>query len=168
MTGLFSHAPQEPDDETAGTAPLPARTAAVRVPVDAEHAFEGFTEYIHLWWPADRHSRLGAGSHFSLDRDGLQEENDAGEAHAWAELVRAEPPGLLELRLLHLHEQAPPSHLALRFVDAGGVDAGDAGTEVRLEHGGWAAGRAGEAQYAASGYWSDVLDAYGRFMGSGR
>ncbi len=134
----------------------------MHVPVDAEHAFEGFTEYIHLWWPAGRHSRLGVGSHFSLDRDGLQEEDDAGQVQIWGELGRAEPPGLLELRILHPREQAAPTDLRLHFVDAGG-----AGTDVRLEQSGWAAGRAGELQYAASDHWSDVLEAYARFMGAG-
>ncbi|GHD10694.1 SRPBCC domain-containing protein [Zhihengliuella salsuginis] len=160
MQGLFSHAPTPDPDPTPDEDSGPLRFT-VRVPVADGKAFEGFTEYIHLWWPADEYSRFGSGTHMSLDQDGLAEETDSGEHCQWASLHEATAPTRLELRCTYDFEDLPPSRVVVTFVDEGGE------TDVTLTHDHLSAGADGRRQSEAYSFWAEILGRFGRFMGAG-
>lgn len=158
MQGLFSHAAApEPDRDSAGDAePL---HFTVRVPVGVDEAFEGFTEYIHLWWPVSEHSRFGESAHMSLDVDGLSEESPTGQSCRWATLLEARAPERIELRCTYDFEELPPSRVVVTFEDDEG------GTRVDLDHDDLAPGADGRRQAQAYASWDPILDRFVRFMG---
>lgn len=62
MSSLFSHAqdPSESDSDSAND-PLAPVVNTVVVPGSVAHAFAGFTDHTHLWWPLE--NRLFAVRH---------------------------------------------------------------------------------------------------------
>ena len=159
MDGLFSHAASSGDDFEE-SAPLPEFIHTVSVPVPIDQAFEGFTDYIHLWWPVNVYSHFGPGSHVSFSQGQLLEESEEGEQHLWGAVVDLDVPARIVLDFSLGMESAAPTKLAFEFADSG------TGTAVTVRHGGWARGSAGEAQYARYARWPEVIAYYARFMGA--
>ncbi|GAB3755599.1 hypothetical protein GCM10027591_04680 [Zhihengliuella somnathii] len=155
--GLFSHA--QPSSPAATTESVEPIYQQVDVPVDTDRAFEGFTEYIHLWWPAEIHSKFGPGTHVSLDAEGLGEESESGEHYLWAALQHAEAGAHLELRFTEGFEHLAPSRVRVSFTAT--VD----GARIDVVHD-WFDSAEGRAQRERYGFWSRALHRYARFMGA--
>lgn len=159
MDGLFSHAePFSTSGQDSRPTP-PARVHSVRVPVPADQAFEGFIDYVHLWWPVGTFSALGPGSHVGFENDGLVEESDDGRVHLWGTIERVEPPNVLELSFTLGMERHPATRVRLDVQSVG------PGAEVTLTHDGWSDGDAGQEQYEKYSQWPEILSYYARFMG---
>lgn len=159
MDGLFSHA-AAPDDNFKDSVPLPELIHSISVPVPVDQAFEGFTDYINLWWPVNVYSHFGPGSHVSFSQGQLLEESDEGRQHLWGSIVDFEVPERIVLDFTLGMENAAPTRLEFEFADSG------AGSEVTLRHGGWARGALGVAQYERYARWPEVIEYYARFMGA--
>jgi uncharacterized protein YndB with AHSA1/START domain len=160
MDGLFSHAEPRPEESGTDQSGLPAVTFTVAVPVEPDQAFEGFTDYIHLWWPVKAYSAFGSGTHPAFERDSLYEEAEDGRQYQWARMVRLEPPELLELAFTMWMDQHPPSRVVVRFH---GNPTG--ATDVVVTHDGWTQGSAGREQFERYKGWPEILGYYARFMG---
>lgn len=160
MDGLFSHAASASEPGHQGDYRLPERRHTVIVPVPADQAFEGFTDYIHLWWPVGEFSEFGSGSHVIFVRGDLLEESEDGDTHLWGKIVHLDAPQSIVMDFTMGLESLPPTHLSLEFHEQG------SGTEVVLTHDGWASGDAGQEQYEEYSNWPEILDYYARFMGA--
>ncbi|MHA7264472.1 SRPBCC family protein [Arthrobacter sp. TMN-37] len=163
MSGLFSHAAPEP--AAGGTAA--DVSASVRVAADVVDAFSGFTEHLHLWWPAAELSVWGAGSFFDLEDGVFVETSTEDEEAVWAEVLEREDQreGYRALSLLWRHRPgtAPATSVSLSFTASGGEGQG---TRVEVVHGGWTrqADPDGLRERYAS-FWPLALARYARFMG---
>jgi uncharacterized protein YndB with AHSA1/START domain len=106
-----------------------------RVECSPEHAFEIWTARTSLWWPAD---------HTVSGEDGLDvviepcvggriyERSTSGREDDWGEVLTWEPPRRLAY-LWHLRaDLADATEVEIVFASAG-----DAATEIRIEHRGW-------------------------------
>ncbi len=112
MDGLFSHAASSGDDSEV-SAPLPELIHSVSVPVPVDQAFEGFTDYIHLWWPLNVYSHYGPGSHVSFSQGQLLEESEEGQQHLWGSVVDLEVPARIVLDFSLGMENAAPTRLCI-------------------------------------------------------
>ena len=162
MNSLFSHA-QEPsgnDDESALEALDPVVQTVV-VPGSVAHAFAGFTDHTHLWWPLESHSVYGAGSYVEFEENLILETADDGRTTIWGTLDDWQPP-------LSFHATWHPGTTALWSTELlVAFRAVPDGTEVRVFHEGWegAEDPAGtRAKYVRD--WPAVLARYARFMGA--
>ncbi|NJC21272.1 uncharacterized protein YndB with AHSA1/START domain [Arthrobacter pigmenti] len=155
MSDLFSHAdPLPPADDSAPA----ARTVAVHVPAEIERAWAGFTEYIHLWWPA-AYSGYGEGTHVAFEDGLLLEENEEGTQQVWARIRETDPPRMLELSWVLAGDPTQPTRVSVQ------LESIDEGTTVTLVHDGWASGSGGSLQYEKYSDWQAILAQYRRFMG---
>ncbi|WP_026551214.1 SRPBCC domain-containing protein [Arthrobacter sp. H20] len=157
MTDLFSDAspPQPAPDRLA------ALEFGITVPVPPEHAAAGFSEHIHLWWPAGELSVWGSESFFDLENRALVETSTDDEEAVWAEVSRADDGRRLEMIWRHQPDGGVPTEVTIVFHD----DA-DSGSRVSLVHGGWtaeASSREDRAIYEA--FWPLALEKFCRFMG---
>ncbi|PQZ88109.1 hypothetical protein CQ018_16795 [Arthrobacter sp. MYb227] len=159
MDVIFSHAAPSEDDDRGGEG-LPAHIHSVLVPVHADQAFEGFTDYLHLWWPLGVYSHFGSGSHISFSQGQMIEESEDGDQHLWGEIIDFEMSQRIVINFSLGMESAPSTRLEFTFAEAG------TGTEVGLRHEGWARGSAGKAQYERYERWGEVIEYYARFMGA--
>ncbi|GAB3535867.1 hypothetical protein GCM10027403_14670 [Arthrobacter tecti] len=155
MSDLFSHA--DPLPLADGSAPA-ARSVAVHVPAAIESAWTGFTEYIHLWWPAG-YTGSGEGTHVAFEGGLLLEENEEGTQQVWARIRETDPPRMLELSWVLAWDPTQPTRVNVQF------ESNDVGTTVRLVHDGWASGSGGSLQYEKYSDWPAILGQYRRFMG---
>ncbi|MBV1778800.1 SRPBCC domain-containing protein [Paeniglutamicibacter sp. ABSL32-1] len=160
MDGLFSHAASANEPGSQDDYRLPERRHTVDVPVSADQAFEGFSEYIHLWWPVNKFSHFGPGSHVTFDQGSLLEESEDGELHLWGKVVHLDAPHTIVLDFTLGMETAPPTHVSLDFRERG------TGADLVLIHDGWSAGYVGQEQYEHYTQWPEILDYYARFMGA--
>jgi uncharacterized protein YndB with AHSA1/START domain len=154
------------------TAPLPDRVhVSVFVQVPPAAAFAAFTEQIDRWWrrgpmyriagrsPGTMHleTRLGGRIFEAYDRDKLHE---VGQVVAW------QPPEHFAFTWRSIaFTRGETTRVDVRFVARG------AGTEVTLEHSGWAAipddhpvrhGKLGSAFLSVIGrWWADLLTSLG-------
>lgn len=157
MNSLFSHG--ETATPTGAPADPPvAITAEVTVPRNPDDSFVGFTDGIHLWWPADQTS-FGDGTHPEFTDGDLFEEDPSGRIALWATVQGLATEGSLELAWHYGGNPNFSSHVAISFTPHG------TGTQVRVVHDGWAAGGHGHEQLAAAPDWPVVLACYQRFMG---
>lgn len=157
MSSLFSHAGTGADPEIRAEAPG-SRIAAVVVPAGPEHAFEGFTDYIHLWWPTEC-TDFGEGTFVEFDDGVLIEESDDGEEAVWARERSRATPHQLVLSWENGWDPFAPSRVRLDFARNG------TGTTVTLTQDGWESGSGGREQYDQYNDWPRILDRYLRFMG---
>lgn len=158
MDGIFSHAPKRRSEFAQGNG-LEARTAAVQVPVQAEFAFDGFTDGVHLWWPMAAYSGYGAEAHASFEGRRLIETASDGREQLWAEVREWLPPSSLVLDWYLAGNPLAPTTLTVKF------DPVEGGTRVTLVHNGWANGVLGREQYDKYCDWPLILAKYARFMG---
>lgn len=106
MQNLFSHA-HEPDYISPRESEHFEQSVVVDVP--DMHAFDGFVDSIHLWWPVVDQSVFGDGSHVSLLSDYLVEDSEDDEEAIWADVVELNAPTLLSLHWT-LGEETLGSH----------------------------------------------------------
>ncbi|WP_411375575.1 hypothetical protein ACLH0K_04115 [Arthrobacter sp. MPF02] len=162
MSSLFSHG-QDPfgSDDTGGQDPLEPVVSAVVVPGSVAHAFAGFTDHTHLWWPLESHGVYGADSYVEFEENLILETADDGRTSIWGTLDDWQPP-------LSFHATWHPGSTALWSTELLVVfKAVPDGTEVRVFHEGWEGAEDPEA--ARAGYveaWPRILAKYARFMGS--
>ncbi|WP_372698521.1 hypothetical protein [Arthrobacter sp. JSM 101049] len=172
MDGIFSHAEPVPgagpaNESAGGAEPV---VAAVTVRMECDQAYEGFMDYLHLWWPLGTLSGIGPGSHLGFEGRDLVEESGSGERLRWATLRRTEAPvpvdpqalaqGLLELDFTLGHEHEAPTRVIVVFRETG-----TGATEVTVTHDRWSGGEAGQEQRRMAEAWPEILGYYQRFMG---
>lgn len=157
MSDLFSDAAPPP--------PTPDRTMVLEyasaVPVPPEHAFAGFTENIHLWWPAEELSVWGPESFFDLEDKALVETSISEAEAVWAEVRPTS--GHLRLDLIWHHQPGggEPTEVTIGFhADP------TAGTVVSLAHDGWTTEPGSREQRKIYQiFWPLALEKFSRFMG---
>lgn len=163
MTSLFSHAP-EPDEPAASAVDVPPVSLERRVPRGLHEAFNGFTEYIHLWWP-ESFSETGEGMFPEFEGGELIETSASGERILWATVHHREQDRSLELQWVLGHSQRTPSTLEVRFEQVPGAE--EETTRVTLIHEGWGGQQdPGETRVQFEQSWTEVMDRYARFMGA--
>ncbi|WP_432245622.1 hypothetical protein ACRB8A_03780 [Arthrobacter sp. G.S.26] len=168
MNSLFSHgqdqhgSPVQPGSPAQpGPPELVPVIETVVVPGTVAHAFAGFTDHTHLWWPLEEHGAYGGGSYVEFEENLILETADDGRTSIWGTLDDWQPP-------LSFHATWHPGSTALWSTELRVVfRAVEGGAEVKVLHEGWegaedpAATRAG---YVAA--WPLILARYSRFMGS--
>jgi len=155
MSDIFSHAP-EPDYVVAaeGTS---RRSESMVVATSAVHAFDGFTDAVHLWWPVESESSFGEGSHVAFLRDHLVEESEDGEEVVWADIVDWQSPTRIKLEWTLGHDSQEPLDIEISFDPES-----DSSCRVTIEF------DDNSVAVAASGFdcdWPLILSRYARFMG---
>lgn len=161
MDSLFSHAQEPAANGNDGAADLEPLVNSVVVPGGVAHAFAGFTDHAHLWWPLEDHGVYGAGSYVEFEENLILETADDGRTSIWGTLDDWQPP-------FSFHATWHPGSTALYSTELLVVFHPEGeGTEVRIFHEGWEGAedpRAARARYAAA--WPDILARYARFMGA--
>ncbi|MBG6192296.1 hypothetical protein IWX64_003266 [Arthrobacter sp. CAN_A212] len=158
MSNLFSDAvplPAEPD-------PAPVLAYSVNVPVPPDHAYAGFVDNIHLWWPAQNLSIYGVGSFFDLEDGTLVETSPENEEAVWADVFGREDGCRLDLAWHHQLPGGTQTELSLRFDRIP-----DEGTLVSLTHGGWSTAQQSHTERSLyEAFWPTALEKFKRFMGA--
>ncbi|MCA4133757.1 SRPBCC domain-containing protein [Arthrobacter sp. M4] len=160
MDNLFSH-PDPGMQPTPGPLEIldPVINSVV-VPATVAHAFLGFTDHTHLWWPLEKHAVFGPGSHVEFEENLILETAEDGRTAVWGTIDDWQPP-------LSFHASWYPGSTALWSTELRvAFRAVDGGTEVRVVHDGWEGAEkpsAIRAEYDAG--WPLVLASYVRFMG---
>ena len=160
MENLFSHPESEPEPSKPAGDALEPLIFTVVVPTNVSHAFQGFTDHPHLWWPLEQESVFGEGSHVEFEENLILETAEDGRTSVWGTIDDWQPP-------LSFHASWYPASTPLWSTEIRVVfRAVDDGTEVRLVHDGWEGAEdpaASRASYAEG--WPGVLERYVRFMG---
>ncbi|WP_026550514.1 hypothetical protein [Arthrobacter sp. Br18] len=160
MSDLFSHPAQEPPPDRL----IDDIGAEVTVPGDATHAWAGFIDHIHLWWPTALLSVWGTGSFFDLESNALVETSAEDDETVWAEVTVRVPPARLELLWRHRPGAASSTTVTVEFSQV--ELSGEPGTVVFVQHGGWEApAGAGDLRSRYDSFWPEALSHYARFMG---
>ena len=158
---LFSHA-ADPDPKGAHQdTSVPDVVEVRRVPRDAKEAFNGFTDYLHLWWPEDL-TDFGEGTHAEFEGGILTETGPDGDTAVWATVRTRQPDTLLELDWVAGQSPRTPTDVRVEFSGAA-----DGSTLVTLRHSGLERlpDSAGEYERLRR-EWPEILDRYARFMGA--
>ena len=162
-SSLFSHA-ENPESGSAGDAGRTAIAEVVtarKVPRDPHEAFNGFTDYLHLWWPEDL-TEFGEGTHPEFEGGVLTETGPEGDTAVWATVRAKEPDVRLELDWVAGHSPRIPTDVSVAFVPEE-----DGSTLVTVRHGGLEQLPEPAEEYErVSEEWELVLDRYARFMGA--
>ncbi|MFJ6077326.1 hypothetical protein ACIQC0_03340 [Pseudarthrobacter sp. NPDC092419] len=162
MDNLFSHAPgtQDGDGHDAGDALEPVVNTLV-IPGTVAHAFAGFTDHTHLWWPLQDHGVYGQGSYVEFEENLILETADDGRTSIWGTIDEWNPP-------FSFHATWHPGSTALWSTELlVAFRPVEDGTEVRIFHNGWEGAEnpaATRAHYAEA--WPGILARYARFMGA--
>lgn len=158
-SSLFSHAEQpEPAKDAAS---VPDVVVKRQVPRELHEAFNGFTEYLHLWWP-EEFTEFGEGTHPEIESAALTESGPEGESAVWATVAERVQDSEIVLDWVRGHSPQTPTEVRISFEP---VDA--ATTSVTVQHSGFAT--VPEAEEAAGKFavaWPQILDRYARFMGA--
>lgn len=164
MSDLFSHAPAapEPASSPGGEGSEEPVVCTVVVHTSVEHAFTGFTEHIHLWWPFQGHSVYGAGSYAGFEGNLLLETSEQEETTEWGRVTSWQEPDHLAMTW---HPGGP--ELEATTVDLSFRDLEEERTEVKLIHSGWDRHPEPAAREAYAADWPAILGRYVRFMGGG-
>jgi hypothetical protein len=162
MNSLFSHG-AEPvgNHEKTDTGRLEPVVNTVIVPGSVAHAFAGFTDHTHLWWPLESLGVYGAGSYVEFQENLILETADDGRTSIWGTLDDWQPP-------LSFHADWHPGSTELWSTELLVVfRAVGEGTEVRVFHEGWeGAEEPGAERERYVAVWPDILARYARFMGA--
>ena len=158
-SSLFSHAEQpEPAKETVS---VPDVVVERIVPRELHEAFNGFTEYIHLWWP-EEFTDFGEGTHPEFESGALTESGPAGQISLWATVTSRVQDTEIVLDWVQGHAAQTPTEVRISFTP---VDAET--TRVTLVHSGFGAvAEPGETQKKFSEAWPLITERYARFMGA--
>ncbi|MHA7156342.1 SRPBCC family protein [Arthrobacter sp. TMN-50] len=159
MSDLFSDAAPTPEEFDG----VPALECAVVVPVPVEHAFAGFSDHIHLWWPAEELSVWGVGSFLDLEGNALVETSADDEEAVWAEVRRTGQETRLDLVWHHQPAGGTTTELTIDFRADGTGE-----TSVSLVHDGWTTEPPSvEDRAVYLTFWPLALEKFSRFMGGG-
>ncbi len=136
--------------------------AEIEVTVVPQEAFAGYTRRMGAWWPLKTHSILEGGADELVVEEAVGGEiyERAGDArHRWATITAWEPPTRLAYSW-QVNPANPPTHVLVEFTET------DAGTRVRVTHGGWAAlgERADQTRANYADGWPGVLGAFARLF----
>ncbi|MFJ4210991.1 SRPBCC domain-containing protein [Paenarthrobacter sp. NPDC089675] len=160
MESLFSHPAPDSSQPREDVEDLEPLVFSVVVPSTIQHAFMGFTDHPHLWWPLEEHSVYGAGSHVEFEENLILETAEDGRTSVWGTIDDWQPP-------MSFHASWYPASTPLWSTELRvAFRAVDEGTEVRLIHDGWEGAEDPQAtrdSYAEG--WPGVLSNYSRFMG---
>jgi hypothetical protein len=161
MNSLFSHGNQPfGNDDRGASELLEPVIATVVVPGSVAHAFAGFTDHTHLWWPLESSGVYGTGSYVEFEENLILETAEDGRTSIWGTLDDWQPP-------LSFHATWHPGSTAVWSTEVLVVFRSvEDGTEVRVFHDGWEGAEnpaALRAQYEES--WPLILGKYARFMG---
>ncbi|WP_258804906.1 hypothetical protein [Pseudarthrobacter sp. NS4] len=160
MNSLFSHSQEPLGNSGSAFEPLEPVVETVVVSGSVAHAFAGFTDHTHLWWPLESHGVYGAGSYVEFEENLILETADDGRTTIWGTLDDWQPP-------LSFHATWHPGSTALWSTELLVVfRAVEDGTEVRIFHEGWEGAEepgAVRAKYLEA--WPVILARYARFMG---
>lgn len=158
-SSLFSHAEQpEPAKETAAVQDIVLER---KVPRELHEAFNGFIEYLHLWWP-EQYTEFGEGTHPEFEAGSLTETGPDGQTAVWASVRSRVQDSELVLDWVAGHSPQTPTEVRIAFSPVS-----DDETRVSLTHsglGGVAESVETHLGFAAS--WPQILDRYARFMGA--
>lgn len=159
-SSLFSHAEEpEPAKETAAVQDIELEQT---VPRELHEAFNGFTEYLHLWWP-EEYTEFGEGTHPEFEVGSLTETGPDGQTALWATVAGRVQDSELVLEWVAGHGPQTPTEVRITFTPVS-----DGETKVRLVHSGLGAvPEAVETQLGFSTAWPVILNRYARFMGAG-
>lgn len=160
MDKLFGHALGPLDnDGRDGQGTLEPVVNTVVVPGNVSHAFAGFTDHTHLWWPLREHGVYGEGSYVEFEENLILETADDGRTSIWGTLDDWHPP-------FSFHATWHPGSSALWSTELlVAFRAVPDGTEVRVFHEGWEGAEnpsATRAHYEEA--WPGILARYARFM----
>ncbi|WAP51638.1 hypothetical protein OL239_18040 [Arthrobacter sp. ATA002] len=158
-SSLFSHAEQpEPAQEPETVQDVVVERS---VPRELHEAFNGFTEYVHLWWP-EQYTEYGEGTHPEFETGSLTETAPDGRTAVWASVSGRVQDSELVLDWVAGHSPRTPTEVRVAFTPVSGSE-----TNISLRHSGL--GHLAEAVEARLGYaaaWPVILDRYARFMGA--
>lgn len=161
MDSLFSHSQDPFGNGESAFEPLEPVIGTVVVPGSVAHAFAGFTDHTHLWWPLESHGVYGAGSYVEFEENLILETADDGRTSIWGTLDDWQPP-------FSFHATWHPGSTALWSTELMVVFRKvEEGTEVRVFHEGWEGAEdpaAARAEYVQA--WPLILASYARFMGA--
>ena len=158
-SSLFSHAEQpEPAKETAAVQDIVLER---EVPRELHEAFNGFTEYLHLWWP-EEYTEFGEGTHPEFESSSLTETGPEGQTAVWATVSSRVQDAELVLDWVAGHGPQTPTEVRIAFTPLS-----DTATRVSLTHTGLGGvAEPGETHLRFSAVWPQILDRYARFMGA--
>ena len=158
-SSLFSHAEQpEPTKELAAVGDIALDRT---VPRELHEAFNGFTEYLHLWWP-EQFTEFGEGTHPEFDAGFLTETGPDGQTAVWATVISRVQDAELVLDWVSGHSPQTPTEVRITFSP---VSANE--TKISLTHSGLGTvAEAVETHLGFSTAWPQILDRYARFMGA--
>ena len=158
---LFSHAADPDPMDAHQDRSVPDVVEIRQVPRDAEEAFNGFTDYLHLWWPEDL-TDFGEGTHAEFEGGVLTETGPDGDTAVWATVRTRQPDTLLELDWVAGQNPRLPTDVRVEFSEAS-----DGSTQVALRHSGLERlPDSAEAYERLRREWPEILDRYARFMGA--
>jgi len=170
MDGIFSHADADGPAESPDHVDLEPVVASVTIPMECNQAYEGFVDYLHLWWPLGVLSAIGPGSHLGFEGQALVEESENGKREQWGRIRRAEAPvpvdphtqghGRLELEFTLGQEHEAPSRVVVDFHETT-----TGATQVAVTHDRWPRGAEGRRARDRAEAWPEILGYYQRFMG---
>lgn len=158
-SSLFSHAEQpEPAKETASVQDIVLDRV---VPRELHEAFNGFTEYVHLWWP-EEYTQFGEGTHPEFETASLTETGADGQTAVWATVNSRVQDSELVLDWVAGHSPRTPTEVRVTFTPLS-----DNETKISLTHSGFGqVAEAVETRLGFSAAWPQILDRYARFMGA--
>jgi hypothetical protein len=153
---LFSHSP---DPDYVAIVETERRLESVVLGVPVEHAFDGFTDGAHLWWPVDTESTFGEGSHVAFLRDHLVEESLDGDELIWADVADWASPSLIKLEWTLGVDPQSTLDVEIRFDE---VSAETCRVSIEFDH------SEAPVDDGRGGFhcdWSLIVSRYARFMG---
>ena len=158
-SSLFSHA-EQPEPAKKHIA-VPDVVVERRVPRELHEAFNGFTEYLHLWWP-EEFTEFGEGTHPEIESASLIESGPEGQTMLWATVSNRVQDTEIALDWVKGHSAQTPTAVRISFVP---ID--EATTSVTVTHSGFGTvANPVETQGEFSVAWPQILDRYARFMGA--
>lgn len=176
MSDLFSH----PSAASRVPESRPDVQVSVTVPAPIDHAWAGFIEHLHLWWPSDALSRW-KDSFFDLEDKAFVETSADDDEYVWGEVVHSVPGESVELRWRHV---SGDSTTVLSVSAAGQVDHPSEGsngqstgpgaghgastqalTVLHFTHSGWTTQDPAEIYEVYRTLWPIAAQRYLRFMG---
>lgn len=171
MDSLFSHEPQDGGcggDRAGDVDESGSVHFTVSLPVSMDQAIEGFTEYVHLWWPEES-TVYGEGAFVALDAEALTEESSTGQRVTLARVRANNVDSRLELSGEFGRGAEGSARVVVEFGPDASPDAdtdmttGTAGSTVGVTAP--AAGSVTTPDETSNLDWAVLLGAFSRFMG---